>query len=101
MGALAHSVLCILCAYACLKALATANLSVYSIFMMLGGMLLPFSFGILFLDEPLTAGKIACVIFILLSLLLTLEKGGGSKGQCAVEYDGEKVRRSRGEVSAK
>ena len=47
---------------------------------MLGGMLLPFSFGILFLDEPLTAGKIACVIFILLSLLLTLEKGGGSKG---------------------
>lgn len=78
--ALAHSVLCILCAYACLKALATANLSVYSIFMMLGGMLLPFSFGILFLDEPLTAGKIACVVFILLSLLLTLEKGGSSKG---------------------
>jgi len=63
-----------------LKALATANLSVYSIFMMLGGMLLPFSYGILFLQEPLTAGKIACVFFIILSLLLTWEKGSSKKG---------------------
>jgi drug/metabolite transporter (DMT)-like permease len=77
--ALVHSVVCLLSVSAGLKALATANLSVYSIFMMLGGMLLPFSFGILFLDEPLTVGKVICVLFILFSLLLTWEKGGSKR----------------------
>ncbi len=79
MAAMAHAVLCILCTYAGLKALATANLSVYSIFLMLGGLLLPFFFGILFLQEPLTASKVGCVLFILLALLLTLEKGDSKK----------------------
>lgn len=77
---LAYSILCFLCTYASLKAFATANLSVYSIFMMLGGMLLPFAFGILFLNEALTVGKIICVMFIILSLLLTGEKGESKKG---------------------
>ena len=78
--ALIHAALFMASTYASLKSLATANLSVYSIFMMLGSMILPFSFGILFLREPLTAGKVGCVLFILIALMLTLEKGGSKKG---------------------
>lgn len=62
-----------------LKAFSSANLSVYSIFAMLGGMLLPFFFGIFFAGEPLTAAKILCCVLILVSLALTFQKGKSSK----------------------
>lgn len=46
---------------------------------MLGGMLLPFIVGILFYDEDLSVGKIACIIFITAALFLTLD-GKAQKG---------------------
>ena len=62
-----------------LKAFAHINLSVYSLFAMLGGMILPFLQGILFYDEGLTLGKIICMIFLTAALLLTVEKGDRKK----------------------
>jgi len=65
-----------------IKALNKINLSLYSVFAMLGGMALPFVAGILFFDEDLTLGKIICFITIAFSLFLTVEKGqhkGGYK----------------------
>lgn len=70
----------LLYSYFGLKALTRANLSVYSIFAMLGGLILPFAAGILFYREPLTVPKLLCSGLIILSLLLTAEKGSSKKG---------------------
>lgn len=62
------------------KALDSVNLSVYSLFSMLGGMALPFFQGILFYGEPLTFAKGICVICILVSLSMTVSHGEKKKG---------------------
>ncbi len=72
-----NAVLCSICS---LKALQKVNLSVYSLFSMLGGMLLPFVAGVAFYNESITIAKIVCVIFVLCALLITVswkEKTGG------------------------
>lgn len=69
----------ILYSYFGLKALTKANLSVYSIFAMLGGLILPFAVGVIFFNEDLTIPKILCSCFIIVSLLLTFEKGKSEK----------------------
>ncbi|MBQ8341350.1 MAG: DMT family transporter [Clostridia bacterium] len=63
-----------------LKAFEHINLSLYSIFAMLGGMLLPFVAGLLFFDEPMTVGKGICVVLIITALLLTIERGSSKSG---------------------
>ena len=66
-------------AYSGLKSFATANLSVYSIFAMLGGMILPFAYGVIFCDEAFTPAKAVCILLIGVSTALSFEKGK-SKG---------------------
>ncbi len=63
-----------------LKALEKVNLSVYSLFSMLGGMILPFVSGIAFYGEPMTLAKGICIALIVTALLFTVdwkEKSGG------------------------
>lgn len=79
-----HAVVGILYSFASVKAFENANLSVYSIFAMLGGMMLPFLFGTIFCDEELTVMKIICCLLIIVALFFTVEKGNKSKG--AVKY---------------
>jgi len=62
------------------KALGNINLSVYSLFSMLGGMALPFIQGIVFYRERITLAKVICFAFITVALLLTVQKGEKSKG---------------------
>lgn len=62
------------------KALGKTNLSVYSLFSMLGGMVLPFLQGIIFYGEPLTVAKSVCFALIVLSLSFTIQKGNKSGG---------------------
>lgn len=62
------------------KALGYINLSLYSLFSMLGGMLLPFLQGIIFYSEPLTVAKVTCIVFIILALLFTVTKDSDKKG---------------------
>ena len=69
-----------------LKAFAYINLSLYSIFAMLGGMLLPFLVGIIFYGEGISVAKIVCLLLITVALFLTFERGGGNKG--AIFYIG-------------
>ncbi|MBE6647636.1 MAG: hypothetical protein E7611_08400 [Ruminococcaceae bacterium] len=66
--------------YLSFKALETTNLSIYSLFSMLGGMILPFAQGIVFYGEEITLAKIVCVVFIVASLALTVKIGDGKKG---------------------
>ena len=58
-----------------LKALSKINLSLYSLFSMLGGMLLPFLQGILFFGERMNAAKILCLALITAALGVTVERG--------------------------
>lgn len=62
------------------KALGSINLSVYSLFSMLGGMVLPFLQGIFFYGEAITVGKLVCFVFICAALLLTVQKGEKKNG---------------------
>ncbi len=66
--------------YFSLKSLGRINLSLYSMFAMLGGMVLPFITGIFFFNEELTVGKGICFVLIVLSLLLTVRKGEKKSG---------------------
>ena len=60
--------------YCSLRTLGIVNLSLYSIIMMLGGMVLPSVVGVLFFDEGMTLAKGLCYLFIVAALVLTFEK---------------------------
>lgn len=77
--AVLYAAVCLLSSYAGLKAFGTANLSVYSIFMMLGGMLLPFAYGILFANEALSFAKALSILLICTAVGCSFEKGAGGK----------------------
>lgn len=77
--AVIYAAACILMTYFSMKAFAVANLSVYSVFSMLGGMLLPFIAGVGFYDEDITPFKIVCCVLIVVSVLLNLRGGKQSK----------------------
>ena len=62
------------------KALSRINLSLYSLFMMLGGMVLPFLQGILFYGEGMSWAKAICVLLITLALGCTVTRGEGKSG---------------------
>jgi len=66
----ANGVLCTVCS---LKSLGRINLALYSLFSMLGGMVLPFVAGIVFYGEELSFGKILCLVFVFAALLATSE----------------------------
>ena len=66
--------------YYSLKAFSVANLSVYSVFSMLGGMILPFFLGILFYDEgDNLVFKIICCALIVVAVLLNIKSGKQNK----------------------
>ena len=66
--------------YYSLKAFSVANLSVYSVFSMLGGMILPFFLGVLFYDEgDNLVFKIICCALIVVAVLLNIKSGKQDK----------------------
>ena len=66
--------------YFSFMALGKINLSLYSLFSMLGGMTLPFLQGLLFYGEPLSVAKAVCFVFITAALVLTVKPGEGKGG---------------------
>ena len=69
----------ILMIYFSLKAFSVANLSVYSVFTMLGGMLLPFIVGVAFYNEGLSISKVVCCLLVVAAVLMNIRKGESSK----------------------
>lgn len=70
----------LLFSYCSIMALGKINLSLYALFSMLGGMVLPFIQGIAFYDEPITVAKIVCFVLITIALVIStgkLDKVGG------------------------
>lgn len=70
----------ILFSYFSLKALGKINLSLYSVFSMLGGMMLPFVVGIMFYNEGITSGKIICIVLVMVALAFTIDRDGQKGG---------------------
>lgn len=68
------------CTFCSLKALSRINLSLFSLFNMLGGMALPFCAGILFFGEALTLPKALCLLIIAGAMLITVERGSKKGG---------------------
>ncbi len=74
--------------YCSLKAFEHINLSLYSLFAMLGGMVLPFVAGIVFYGEPLTIGNTICLTLITVALVITVGKGDKHKKIATLYYAG-------------
>lgn len=55
------------------RVLRDGNISIYSLFLMSGSMLLPYLFGIIFLDETITFFRIFGIFFILASAILSYD----------------------------
>lgn len=72
-----NSILFTFCAF---KSLDYINLSLFSLFSMLGGMVLPFFQGIIFYSEGVTIAKCLCVALICAALALTVQKGDKKRG---------------------
>ena len=84
--AFVYALVLLLYSYSGLKSFSTANLSVYSIFTMLGGMLLPFAFGVIFYKEDFTLPKAVCILLIGIATAMSFEKGKGSKDRGNLKY---------------
>lgn len=78
--AMATTVNATLFGYCGFKALDKINLSLFSLFSMLGGMVLPFLQGIAFYGEAMTVAKGICIVCIVAALALTVERGEKKRG---------------------
>ena len=78
--ALLSALLSIAYTFCSLKAFEKINLSLYSLFAMLGGMILPFFQGIMFYDEPVTVAKAICVVFVIAALVICTTRNGKKGG---------------------
>ena len=60
--------------YCSIAVLQYANLSLYSLFTMLGSVVLSSLFGIAFLEEGVTVSKVLCILLVVVALSLGVEK---------------------------
>lgn len=74
----------LLYSYSAVNALGKADLSTFSIFAMLGGMVLPFIGGIVFWNEKFTPVKLICCILIALALFIGSPRGKSDRS--AIKY---------------
>ncbi len=70
----------VLYTFCSLRAMSIINLSLYSVFAMLGGMVLPSVVGMIFYSESITLAKGICFAFIIAAIALTVRKGEQKKG---------------------
>ncbi len=75
----------LICTFASIASLNVANLSLYSVFMMSGPVVISAVVGFLFFNEKITLGVIVGILFIGVSLYLSIDKSQkGKKG--AIKY---------------
>ena len=62
------------CAYMMLgfKIMALGSLSVFTVFLMLGGMIVPYLYGVIFLDEAINAPRIIGIVLMVVSMFFPL-----------------------------
>ena len=62
-----------------MKMMSIGRITVYTMFLMLGGMFVPFLYGVIFLGEPITFLKIAGIALLVVALLLPVFKKNEEK----------------------
>lgn len=77
--AVIHSGLLMIFTFLNFKSLGVADLTKYSMFTMLGGMLVPFFYGIIFENESFTVWKAACCVLVTFALILDSKNGNLTK----------------------
>ena len=77
--AVVYAVVCVVFSYCSVKAFESANLSVYSVFSMIGGMVLPFVFGLFLGDEFRLLRVVGCVVLSAV-IVFTADRSGKHKG---------------------
>lgn len=73
-----YSIVCMGLGYASLKSFEHTNISVYSVFSMVGGMILPYIYGIMNGEEFKTI-RLVCCLLIALSVTMSIKKGKHSR----------------------
>lgn len=58
------------------KIIAMGDIAVYTLFLMLGGMMLPYFFGLIFLEEPFSYLRLAGLILMVIAIALSGREGG-------------------------
>ena len=76
--ALVYALVCVIFSYCSVKAFESANLSVYSVFSMIGGMVLPFAYGML-CGEEFKLSRLLCCVLIIAAIIFTADKSGEHK----------------------
>jgi len=74
------AVLCCTYTFIGFKIMAFGSMSVFMMFLMLGGMLLPYLFGVFYLDEGISVGRVIGVILLVISMVfpvLSKDRSGG------------------------
>lgn len=82
--AFVYALICIGSNFCSVRAFEHANLSMYSVFSMIGGMVIPFLYGMGFCGEEVRPLRIICCAFMAVSVVLSVEKGTAAKG--ALKY---------------
>jgi multidrug transporter EmrE-like cation transporter len=74
------AVLCCTYTFIGFKIISFGSMSVFMMFLMLGGMLLPYLFGVFYLDEGISVGRVIGVILLVVSMVfpvLSKDRSGG------------------------
>ena len=66
------------------KIMSLGSMAVYTVFLMLGGMILPYFYGLLFLDEEITVMKVIALLIMILAIIL--QNDGEKKKGKAIFY---------------
>ena len=74
-----NMLICVGCGYFGIVALSISDLAKYSLYMMLGGMAIPFVYGFVFAGDQVTWQKIVCFALIAAALFINAQGGGESK----------------------
>ncbi len=82
--AVVYGLVCVAYNYFSIKAFETANLSIYSIFAMIGGMLLPFAYGLISGEAFFVFRTISCFV-IVLAIIMTA-KSDDKNSKKAIKY---------------
>ncbi len=69
-----------------IKAMAFGKVSVYTLFLMLGGMLVPFIVGVIWLDEPLKWEYVLASVLLLVAMLFPVFDPSETQGQGKKSY---------------
>lgn len=78
--AILNSIAHLICTIIAMKCMSKVNLSLYSLFIMSGGMILPTLYGFAFNSEDLRLTKSICILFLIVALFISVGKLSDCKG---------------------